>query len=537
MPSPPHAHSPHLLLSFVVLVGALSATAPADAQQQRIDRALFVGGQGLAWPRGALALGVNPAGLGAATALELHARTTLGGSAVAGDRGAGWGAWTGLPLGPLALAASVEQAADPAPAVTGTPELSDISRVSVGAGLRLDGWLDVGLAYRVHYGQSSQVGRLGTVDFGLLLSPWSWLSVGVRVSDVLGASSYALPEDTGALLGPHYAWGWAVKLRDEALIWTLDFEWPGSEALATIRGTAQVRLGEAWRTGVEYLVYREPSAIGVNGSTHTRLGLTLSYLPSWWGVDATVTRDRLPDEDAAGLLAVGVTLRHEPAFSAWQHLVAMVNGRAIDPAGARFGRQLLRQRVGWSSPLGGGSAERASALARVVLAWNQALAAEDGEKLCGALASGQVRFDIETHDPKLVIHRSFGREEACTSFVRGELRAYVFEFGPSRVHREVALLLPNLFRIHGSAYFRLPPAQEEAYVDHLRRLRRGKEPLDCTTYQANPLRLVATEGADAQSAQRVYEVAVGCNAIRSYVLQVEGNVTAGFKIRKMSLAR
>ena len=35
------------------------------------------------------------------------------------------------------------------------------------------------------------------------------------------------------------------------------------------------------------------------------------------------------------------------------------------------------------------------------------------ETLCAALAPGQVRFDIETHDPPLVVHRSFGREEAC----------------------------------------------------------------------------------------------------------------------------
>ena len=161
---------------------------------------------------------------------------------------------------------------------------------------------------------------------------------------------------------------------------------------------------------------------------------------------------------------------------------------------------------------------------------------ENVETLCAALAPGQVRFDIETRDPPLVVHRSFGREEACLSLARGELQSYVREFGPAFMHAEAAILLPELFRIHGGAYFRLPDRQIDAYIRRLAEARKGAKALRCAVYRANPLVILRPAAGQKEPVRRVYEVEFECEGVRNYVVQFEGSLSGGFRVRKMSIS-
>ncbi len=159
---------------------------------------------------------------------------------------------------------------------------------------------------------------------------------------------------------------------------------------------------------------------------------------------------------------------------------------------------------------------------------------EQSEGVCRALAPGDVRFDIETRDPKLVIHRSFGREEACLSLVKGELSRYLEAFGPAEVHAEPATLLPSLFRIHGSPYFHLPRHQTESYRRRLLAKRGDRKQLQCGAYRANVLRIPSRAGSPER---RLYEVELSCRGTGHYALQIENIRGVGYKIRKMSLTR
>lgn len=412
------------------------------------------------------------------------------------------------------------------------PGLADLSRFSVGAGSRFGGWFDLGLAWRGQYGQAASVGDLGTIDLGLQLSPWAWLTLGVRVSDLLGVTTFALPEDSDAVLGPNYGWGWAVRLLDDQFIWAMDVGWPGDGFVATIDGNLQFRARDGWGFGVEWRLHDSRSA----GGGDSRVGLFVRHEADHWGLSAAVHRDDNPYNKPATRVGFSAWVRHEPAHSAWQHVLSAVTGRPVGPPGDGLSRKLASHRVGWKGPLSGASNRRAAMLARAMLDWSAALVEEDIERLCAALAPGEVRFDIETHDPELVLHRSYGREEACLSLARGELKSYVREFGPAFLHAEAALTLPHLFRIHGSAYFRLPQTQNQAYVEHLARVRRGRPALRCTRYRANPLAIRRPPPGSAQPARRVYEVELGCAGVHHYVVQFEGDAKAGFKLRKFSVS-
>lgn len=519
-------------MAWLVACVALTVALDAQAQRARLDRGVWLSGQAFALTDGAQALSVNPAGLASAEAFELHLATGLGGVPVAGDRGAGYGVLAGLPLGPLTLAAAVEHLEDAAPGVKAQTGLLEISRISAGLGSRLGGWLDVGVAWRGQFGQATTVGDVGTLDLGLQLNPWKWLAVGLRVSDLLGATTLTLPPDSGAVLGPHSGWGWALKLLDERFIWAMGFEWPGSGSLATMDGNLQYRSRDGWGGGVEWRLY----GTGGTGGGDSRVGVFVRRQWRYWGLGAGLHRDDDPFGEPVVRAGLAMWLRFEPQLSPWRHLVRAVSGRKRSSGGRGLQRQLSAHRVGWTGPLSGGPARRAAAVARALMVWSKAMEDENVEGLCGALAPGEVRFDIETHGPELVVHQSFGREEACLSLAGGELKSFVHEFGPDFMHAEVASLLPALFRIHGSAYFRLSEAQDIAYVDHLARVRRGQSALRCTVYKANPMTIIRPPAGSGRSVTRVYEIELQCDGLRHYLLQFEGGGKAEYRLRKLSIS-
>jgi len=520
-------------LCALALLVASGWCVTADARPVRMDRSLYIAGQSLAWPHGTLALIGNPAGLASMEAYELNLRFSEGGVAVGGDRGAGWGIFAGAPLGPLALSVGVEHAADPPPAVKSFPAFTDLSRLSVGAGARFGGWLDVGLAWRTHFGQADSVGGLATLDLGMQISPWSWLALGWRVSDLLGATTFALPSDQEAILGPHYSWGWVIKLLDDSLLWTTDLQGPGGESLATIRGSLQYRRKTGWGGGLDWVLHGRDRG---SASGDTRIGVILRYEAQAWGGALDLHRD--DDPHGVPVVRAGVTgwARYKPKHDAWWHVVKEVTGRAPGRRKAGIKDHLRNRRVGWKGKLKGGSKRRAAALARAVLSWSGAMVTENVEALCAALAPGQVRFDIETRDPPLVIHRSFGREEACLSLVKGELQSFVHEFGPAFLHAEVAVLLPELFRIHGGPYFRLPPSQTDAYIRRLAEARKKQKKLKCMVYRANPLTILRPAAGRKEPVVRVYEVEMECLGVRNYVIQFAGSLANGFRIRKVAIS-
>ncbi len=175
----------------------------------------------------------------------------------------------------------------------------------------------------------------------------------------------------------------------------------------------------------------------------------------------------------------------------------------------------------------------ARAIARGVLAFSAAMADERKEAICSNLADGNLRFDIETTDPPLVLHRNLDRPGACASLQSGALGRYVREFGPSHPHADAATLLPALFAVHGSAYMHLPTVQLDAYAVHARNYKDRGSTLRCTRYRASRL----PANPDLPKGQRRYDVELTCRGVAHYHLELQGNRRIGFKVRKVSIKR
>jgi len=180
-------------------VGAIAAAAvfvaAAEARAGE-EPYLYVPGQSVALPDGALSPLANPAGLGLAAA-DLRLQATFGGAPVGDDlaithrRGSGLGAFGSLRLGPAGVGAAVE-------------------RVDAGRGglvaSRATAAASIALADALHVGASAKwidlVGAsVRTFDVGALVRPWTWLSVGAKVQALGESDRPAAAWPTRARLG------------------------------------------------------------------------------------------------------------------------------------------------------------------------------------------------------------------------------------------------------------------------------------------------------------------------------------------------
>ena len=523
---------------------------PALATWPRMDQGVYIPGMAVALPQESLSLMSNPAGLAAQQDAQLRLQLAVGGSSEMASRGGGYGLLLGMPFGPFGIAASIEHVRDPAPGASFGPGFAQFSRISGGGGVTFDRWFHVGGAIRLLTAQAEQLGTIATMDVGLMLTPWKWFTLGARVTDLVGATSFLLPDTIGGITGPQYTWGWAFRWEDK-FKWSFDLGWPSIAPITVVASTIAVRLDDEYSVAAEYRqTLHNASVTGHATGSDARVALVLRWRSKWFGAEAGVLRD-LPEGDPRANGAVLGAQVHKPfKVPLWHRAMAALGmgeagrvaqrtstPRARAPDGELTHQEIVdharRSRLGWQPPLKGAYRREGKAVAAVVMAFSKAMADEDKQQLCKHLAPGRLRFDVATMDPPLNIHRNLERDAACVSMQSGELAKYVKEFGPSHPHADMATVIPSLFAIHGSPFLHLPQVQLQAYGKAVLGQRGRAEKLACSTYRAS--RLPADRETPAK--QRRYEVTIGCERVANYHLEVIGNRTLGFKVRKVSIRR
>ena len=172
------------------VVAALLALAGGSAFADE-EPALFVPGQAVAQPDGALSVLANPAGYGLVAGSDVRFQSALSGAAI-GDgaavthrKGSGFGGYLALPVAAFGLGASGEWVD------AGGASSRIVQRNSVGLSMALADLLHIGAA--VKWTQTADASFRRTWDLGLLLRPSRWLAAGARVQ-ALGEQTAAQPE-------------------------------------------------------------------------------------------------------------------------------------------------------------------------------------------------------------------------------------------------------------------------------------------------------------------------------------------------------
>lgn len=541
------------LFAAIPFVVTALLTPVADAANPRLDRGVYAAASPVAMPLHSLAITTNPAALAHQSRLEARFISVFGGARHAVERGAGWGLMVGLPLGRLGLGGAVEHIGDPAPAVPAVPSGGEITRVSAGGGFTIDGWLHLGGALRLHTAQAAPVGLLTTLDVGLQLTPWRWLSVGATVSDFAGQTTYILHPSIAAVVGPQYRTGWAVHLFERRISWSMELGWPNASPLTDVASTIQVKLSDRYTVAAEYRQIRHNAAVtGETDGSDVRVGVLLRVRSGSVCAAVGALRD-VPERfsPTPGLMigaAVGTELQPPLLARALSVLGLSADQAAVvhpaespriqpRPADGPLGTKELtdearRQALGWAPRLVGKAHREARAIALGVLAFSAAMAREDRDAVCKQLADTTLRFDIETTAPAMLVHANMSRAQACEALRTGELGRYVHDFGPSHPHADMATLLARLFALHGSAFMHLPAVQIRAYGKHVAE-QPATPPMTCTTYRA--ARLPRPTGAP--QTMRHYAVEVGCAGVAQFGLQLQGNRKTGFFVTKMAIRR
>lgn len=227
------------------------------------DRALYLPNQTVATPDGALSLTSNPAGLSTANGWDFRLNFATSG-ANGTQRGSGWGLFLGTaPLGPLTFGFSAEHDADIATSpglfagttLGGLGSLTTISpstsptnwyalqRLGVGFAIRASDHFSLGFTSR--WIGNSTVRLDQSWEFGALLRPWSWISVGLRAtnlgSDVTGFSATRV--GVGLALRP-------FKGSDRLTI-AGDMDWQLGSKLQEIKANALIRASRGISVGLE----------------------------------------------------------------------------------------------------------------------------------------------------------------------------------------------------------------------------------------------------------------------------------------------
>lgn len=275
-------------------LSAVSTARPADT-------GVFLAGETLATPDGALSLSSNPAGLVGPSGFDARLQLNAGGDRLGVAKDAGWGGFFGIPIGPLALGASVEHDEDPLTAGT-SPAWYNASRWSLGAAVALGERASVGSVAR----WSAVAGGtdLRSWDLGILLRPWSWLSVGARVAGLGedGAAGGISPQPT--------RWGWGVAVRplrgSDRLTLAVDAEWPDGENLSSTSALVSSRVVDGVTVAVEA---RHARAGGGDWTAleqqDQRIGVLFRFGLGNKGVDLAPHYGRAAGQDREAGLAAG----------------------------------------------------------------------------------------------------------------------------------------------------------------------------------------------------------------------------------------
>lgn len=539
----------NVAVSFVVALGFVLPGA-AHATWPRMDQGTYVVGTAVALPQQSRSLLNNPAGLASQTEFEGRVQLALGGSNGLAARGAGWSVLAGVPFGPFGLGLAIEHVRDPAPGAPFGPGIAQLSRVSGGGGITFDRWLHVGGALRLLTAQADPVGTLLTTDVGILLTPWPWLTFGARVSDLVGVTSFLLPDTVGGVTGPQYTWGWALRYEDQ-FKWSVDLGWPSVAPITEFATTLSARIGDDYEVAAEYrhTIHNEV-VTGHSIGSDARIAVVLRWTSGWYGGEAGVLRDMPEGDPRANGAVLGANVRGGLKVSLWDRgmqalgvgRAGILAKRAAAPRAKAPEKQLStaeiqdigrRTSLGWQAPLKGKYRREARKVAAAVSAFSALMASENTAEICSTLAAGRLRFDIATLEPPLNIHTTLEKQAACVSFASGELARYVKEFGPSHPHADIATIIPALFAVHSSPYLHLPRVQLQAYGDAIAGQKGRSARLACKTYRA--ARLPADAATPAK--QRRYEVTITCARVVDYHVEVMGNRTLGFKVRKLAIRR
>ena len=273
--------------ALTLVFSALSLIPAAGHGQAALaDRGVALPPQPIAMPRGALSLVSNPAGLAEVEGTELRLQAALGGRDLTAARhtdlgGSGWGAFVGTGIAALRLGASLEHRSD---GIDDGVSGAGISRLGLGAAFGIGDRVQVGASTRLLAAASPDGSSPWSSSFGVLIRPWSWVSLGWTVQG-LGSADDAAASD-GPAFTTRYAMGVAARplAGSRRLTATFDVEWQAGGHMTR----QQLSLhGEPWRGLGVGLQVRGLPARGRPGAVdelQTTLQLDLGF--SHYGVEA-----------------------------------------------------------------------------------------------------------------------------------------------------------------------------------------------------------------------------------------------------------
>ena len=261
------------LICLIVLASWLPSASAGE-------RALFLPGQSIADPDGALSLSTNPAGLAEPEGAELRLQGAAGGAQVGETRGTGWGAFLGLPLGPLAMGVAIEHTRD----VNANGNIAGwlrLARASLGAAVSVGEHTAIGAVRRWHGGARSagtQANRPPTWDVGVVTRPWTWLSVAARLTRIGDTLDGQEPM--------HGGFGVALRpFRTDRLTVAADVDKVHGERGDTVTARLTGRVAQGVHLSAEFSRIRP--AFQDDERDDRRGAVTLRFSGGAWGIDAS----------------------------------------------------------------------------------------------------------------------------------------------------------------------------------------------------------------------------------------------------------
>ncbi|MCO4762470.1 MAG: S49 family peptidase [Myxococcales bacterium] len=313
------------------------------AQQPRSDAGVYATGQSIAAPRGALSLLTNPAGLAELDTYEARLQLSTGGNLVGGTRGAGWGGFLALPLGGLRFGLGAESVRD-VPASDGTLDGLSLTRLSFAAAGQVGQRLYFGVTARTHPNISDWP---SSWDAGLMYRPWSWLSMGWRVTGM--SSSVATGPRGSPVIVTRWAWGFAVRpfAGSDRLTLAWDMTWPAGDRIGTTTAQIRWRVTDGFTAIAEFQNHSRSNVTDGGLGEDSRASLLLNFGLARWGVDVGVRGGSTAGGGGGGGAQLGVRLSGDAPSSlvavGSEAVVVPLRGKQSEISGSpsHFGRLLL----------------------------------------------------------------------------------------------------------------------------------------------------------------------------------------------------
>lgn len=307
------AHAPRRLRHVAALAALTTAALwavwprPAAAQAPLREAGVDLALQPVAMPRGSLSLVANPAGLADLGGWELRLQAAGSGRELAGSAGGGWGAFAATPLGPLVLASSLERRNEPSTTSALSPQTT--TRIGLGAGVALGDRVALGSTARWLGGASGGADSPWAWDIGALVRPWSWVSLGWRVTGLGDAGPAA--GDGNAAFTTRYGAGIAFRPvgGSDRLSAALDFEWPAGGRLSASRLTIQGRPLAGLGIGVQFASFPARGRPGAVDEQQTTILIDAGL--GRWGAELGLRGDDSSVRGNGAAMLAGVRLSKE----------------------------------------------------------------------------------------------------------------------------------------------------------------------------------------------------------------------------------